>query len=401
MNQHDDAGVRLGDSIRQHVAELPADTLTLSDIQGRATGIRRRRRIAAAGAVLAVAAVVTPFALAIGNGTDGSLPPGPARSPSDSSTPTAGVRTVTLSADAPAGDPPQMLWLEGRALNRPDGTGTPLDRDYDRVATIGDLLVLGWSDADANRHLLVTGDEERGDQTFDVVDEVVVSDSGTVGAFTGPDGSITVLWDGGTAQLPEQPAPVTPVHVEGEDSCGDGATCRVFFTDQAGGGAGVASTDGSTVPLAGAVALDDVAGSWAAVRTRAGGLEPACSEIRDLDAGRRLWDTCDHAFLRFSPDGTHVLGVASDSDGLGYGTVTVLESATGEEVLEVRPTDPGFIGRLAWEDDQHLLATAWSYEDESWTVHRIGLDGSAEVAAGPVRGVDADNPFAFEGKLTG
>ena len=53
-----------------------------------------------------------------------------------------------------------------------------------------------------------------------------------------------------------------------------------------------------------------------------------------------------------------------------------------------------FVGDVAWEDDSHVLATL--FEDGSWHLVRLGLDGSVET----VDRVDAsrspeDSPLHF------
>ena len=71
------------------------------------------------------------------------------------------------------------------------------------------------------------------------------------------------------------------------------------------------------------------------------------------------WETCDHTLGRFSPDGDYVVALASQFDGPGSPTVSVLDADTGDSLIDFRPANGGFVGvdQVEWEDDDTLLAT--------------------------------------------
>jgi hypothetical protein len=84
----------------------------------------------------------------------------------------------------------------------------------------------------------------------------------------------------------------------------------------------------------------------------------------------------------------------TNRDGVGTEAAVVLEYIqTGEQ-------DASFMN-YRWEDDSHILAVMTTpiagTSDRTWSLVRIGLDGSAEYAAPSVRGEEFPRfaPFAI------
>jgi hypothetical protein len=60
-----------------------------------------------------------------------------------------------------------------------------------------------------------------------------------------------------------------------------------------------------------------------------------------------------------------------------------------------RRTD-AFVASSVWEDDSHLLAT--TFQGGKWYLVRYGVDGSMEIAAGPVSGDMSESPYVLPGE---
>src|SRR3954447_7303052 len=107
-----------GDGLPDHVL---VDALAL----GR-TSVRRRRRLAAAGAVASLA-LVGGIALAVGN-HDGSEPQPAPPAPSPSTDEAPDTTTLGLwAASLPKGAPAEAPYLAGTSVVEPDGTRVQLD----------------------------------------------------------------------------------------------------------------------------------------------------------------------------------------------------------------------------------------------------------------------------------
>ena len=89
-----------------------------------------------------------------------------------------------------------------------------------------------------------------------------------------------------------------------------------------------------------------------------------------------------------------MLGTDAYLDGFGQRSVVFLD-ADGTVVHQFLSKGRGAtVLQTAWEDADHVLAVL--YERGRWSVVRLGVDGSAELAVGPVEGADLDRPFVLE-----
>jgi len=104
--------------------------------------------------------------------------------------------------------------------------------------------------------------------------------------------------------------------------------------------------------------------------------------------------TCRHQLTTFSPDGQLILAWPPYSDGLGSGEIAVID-LDGHSLFERHSTAQAqaVLTSAVWEDDRHVLATA--FQDRQWSVVRIASDGSMEYAVPPIPGQDLDNPFVL------
>ncbi len=96
-----------------------------------------------------------------------------------------------------------------------------------------------------------------------------------------------------------------------------------------------------------------------------------CSAVVELSSGARAWETCATSILRFSPSGTHLLGIDPYLDGAYHGQQFVLDAATGKIVSRVqRPTSDEI-----WLSDDSYVASELG--PNGWRLVRHDLDGTS------------------------
>ena len=126
MNDLDD---QLNRTLREHADGVHGAPLAFDDVRGKATSIRRRRRLASGLGVAAAIAVIVPTAMFATNGNDSSPQPATAlptvtdtNTPSPTSTPVMGSDPHALDVTGlPTGAPPAVLLITDGdyALARP------------------------------------------------------------------------------------------------------------------------------------------------------------------------------------------------------------------------------------------------------------------------------------------
>lgn len=119
-------------------------------------------------------------------------------------------------------------------------------------------------------------------------------------------------------------------------------------------------------------------------------LDGSCWAVVRHDTSSPVFGTCDHSLGRFSPDGRHLVGTDAYADGLGPRSSALLDVRPGDPVVFSEPARDQMLtlGDMAWEDDEHVLATV-TERLESHTV-RFGLDGSMELASDRCRAEEYD-----------
>lgn len=365
----------MGDAFERRVRGLHEAPFDLGAVKGRATRIRRRRRAAVAGGVLAAAAAVVPVALLVGAGTGdraGLEPAGPSV-------------TVTDPSD------PEALgtgYLERRTYHRADGTTVDLPGTYRSATAVG-------TDVYATR-----SDEETGDLVVDAVgaDGGIVDTFGVLAApvsdraqdlvaFVDLDGALVVRWPGGANLLATDLSEGSVIlAVAGGPTCEPGSECRVYLDDESvADGKRVVTADREVEALpADVLAVRDVSeGGIAAVLESVPGDQESCGGLYDLDAESYVVESCDHSFLGVSPDGELADTTHPYLDGFGNGWAAIVDR-DGTELARYTPAG-GVVTDQAWQDDEHLLVVAHLYDSREWVVVRLGVDGSEQVVAGPIR----------------
>jgi len=221
---------------------------------------------------------------------------------------------------------------------------------------------------------------------------------GSIVGWLGADGRPHVVEAGGGLELDMPP-------VEGGDHLAslisDGTTCK-----EGDGGNGCAafvnSADGTRVwsavshglvdTIPGVLSVGDVANGGRMVAMTSIADEGSCWGMFEVWEPKPIWETCEHTLFGFSPSGERILAGPAYLDGFGQGIAAVLDG-NGEVLAEWHSRGHAAILHTIWEDDEHVLALV--YEDEGWSVLRLGVDGSAEIAVAPVPDQDGQGAFVL------
>jgi hypothetical protein len=399
---NDDLGSLVGRELHHRVDNLHEAPLTFDDVKGKAGSIRRNRRLAAGGGVLAAIAIIVPVAVFAGQGLgeNNTLPPantstptptkatdttGPTPAPSPTGDPTPGeVPTVALGGEFASGPPPAVPYLDGKQLIRHDQDPVRLPQAYDTFALLGDRLVGTYQSGNGGRLVDVVEADGTVSTTEEVEGGVAVSDAGTTVAYGTPAGTIETLWADDQVQLANNLGePASVAAVAGDGSCyeGDGG-CRVFFNSTNFGDPPQAADSHGIVDtfMDGALKVDDVSPTGLIAVQTSSSDNGSCSGVYNEQDQDFVFETCDNTLQAFSPDGGRLLAGPAYLDGIGDHSLTVLDTATADSVADFE-IDAGFIADAAWEDDDHVLIVV--YNDTGWRILRAGFDGSVETVAGP------------------
>lgn len=396
MSNQDNLTDQLGRELHDRGASVPGHPIGLDDVKKTAGRIRRRRQVAGGVVVAAAAAIIVPSVMVAGNLFGGDAAPQPAN-PSPSVTRDADPAPVdgpiVLDADAPQGADPQMAYLDGVRLVDTAGNVTELDTEYWGIARAGDeYLATRYGDPyfsvdvlDAEGNVLDTSQTVAG---------AVSSADGTVGAWVTPEGKVMTRFEGRTVELNT----VTGGSVEAVDILGSGSCmevdggCRVFVSHLDGSSAPQSADSHGIVDVVGgglrnlrAVSTDGLlAGMVTQPDPDPAG--PACSAVYDSHSDTQLFKTCDYVFeyagSGFSQDESRIVGYAQDADGAGPRSVVVLDTQTGDTVVEIevagadRPGAQSIVD-TAWEDDGTLLVKVEGSNADglpAYTLFRVGID---------------------------
>ena len=369
MNNHTDPWeTEMSRTFDQRVRDLHEAPLTLDHVKGRAMKIRRTRRVAAAGGILAAAAVIIPVAVFAGQGlTDNNSGPGPAdRTPNP---------TVT--------DPgaPGFGYLEGSTLHLADGSTVKLQESYYGATLLGDAVLAVRNDDDTGLDYLDVIDESgTATETVEIQSGPVTNDDGTAAAYLEPDGTLATRGEGYEAAVSTDLGPNS--FLAAVTGCGAGAdTCRVYVNDGAGGAPTVVDAKGGAeVAVPGAIKVNGADGAGLVTVQNDSTDTGSCGGVYDENAGDYVWETCESYLYDFSPGSKYVDATHAYLDGVGNGYAAILDAATGDEVARLQQPE-SFVRQTAWQDAEHLLATV--YGPEGWSIYRLGVDGDVERLVGP------------------
>lgn len=421
-NMNDDIERALSRELRVRADEVGPSTGLAGAARAKAHRIRTRRMITAGVALTALVAAAVPTAMSLGDtphtapapaGTVTPMPSTPAPepttpeptpstpAPAPSTPPTSepSDTTTELTFDGLAsGAAPVIGWVDGRVFHRPDGTTMNLpDGMYRPLAVAG--AAIGPLGSDDVGWVNTSG-------------EVTSSHPGR-GPVVSPDGGLAAMYErdsnhlaftqtdgGGTAPMgipvpaDQQLEPVGFI---------DDHTVISNVLDADGGTIGVRR---DTIPIPGDPGGTDTP-PWNLDRvtavSAAGGLvvgfteirdDGSCSAVYEAGASAPLWETCEHSFDQFSPDGRYLVGADDYRDGIGDPLAVVMDARTGQVVHEFTTGD-GYLGDTVFEDDGHVLVVLNGYAPHRTAILRCAFDGSCELATDVQTIPDDESAFSF------
>jgi hypothetical protein len=328
---------------------------------------------------------------------DGSATPSP-------SNPAKAVEAVIDVAKLGKGVAPKVPWLQGRTLHTGDQSVRLPGGQLDDVAVLGDRLVLSGRPGSGSTEIeVLDGTGAITARYPDSGSRLVTNGKRNIVAWIAADNTPMALQAGHKkpAELRRDPKGTSgdAVAVVGDDCFNgpetvEGAGCSVYFMMSRTDAPlpYVASEHGIVDRVDTKIAtLSDVSGTGALIGTTGG--KKTCGRYESEDAS---YETCDHIPDTFSPDGRNFIAYpAAITEGPTTDSVTVLDSRTGKPRLTVRgPADSPAIWQAVWEDDSHVLVYVTQGE-YLWAIVRVGLDGKAELAAGPKKDAKSITVFGF------
>ncbi len=354
----------------QRVRDLNEAPLNLDQVKGKAVRIRRNRRIAVAGGVLAAAAVIVPVAVLAGGAlTDESSPP--------IANPDTPNQTVTDPEGLGFG------YLEGKTLHLPSGAEMTFPDRYRGGAVLGETFFgLRSDDETGQLSLDVTGPDVFPTETTEILSGPVVNDDHTMVAYIEMDGDLVTRSEDAQTTLATGLGPNSALTaVTGGPDCTVDA-CRVYVDDDVLGEPRVFDENGeatASVP-GGAVGVQDADESGRLTVQASYSDQGSCGGIYDVSSTDYLWETCEFFLYALSPGSKYVDATHAYLDGFGNAWASILDAATGREIIRFDPPE-GTITQTAWQDAEHLLAQV--YDSEGWSIYRIGADKNIEQILGP------------------
>lgn len=369
----------------EHADALGPGPLTFDDVRGRATSIRRRRRVAGGLAVAAAVAVIVPTALIASKSanSDGPLPATNDPTATDTADPT------TAATPAPVQGRPHALDVSDLPTGAPPGI-TILYRTGDDMfarATTGEAEVR-WG---ADGVLVNVGATRFG--PYPSSSGIARNAAGTAVAWATDEGEV-MIWEDGTPE-PTSLGTAGLMGVQVEALTGDG---RVYVRGNEADGTPaslVVSRDGTEPVDAGdqIIQVRDADENGRVLGSTEITDSGSCSSV--LEGEQTLLSTCDYQFDAFSPDGAYVLASEPYHSGIGSSTIAVFATAGDLTAYRMnRGPELRFYNDAVWEDETHVLFSM--YQDGAWSVVRMGVDGAMEYAVAPQQGDETDTPFRFE-----
>jgi hypothetical protein len=360
----------LARSLHDRVGGLHDAPFTLTDIQGRARGVQRRRRATAAVGIAAAVAVVAAVPMALSGVLDRSDHPQP------------------MPAPAPA---PGASVLHDGVVTTADGSTVDLgvdNADVTQLGVLSDGRILVASQAGKPIQVFAADGSPEASYAADY-NILTMSATDQVAAWP-QDGHVWVL-EGGDAEpldlgrLPHMNGTVLFIDAVTGSDCTAGG-CAALLSDGTTTVARMTADGTERLHASEQFRVTDVSpdgATWAVSSIPEEGHQFGCSGLYDPATDEVTARSCAASGLQFSPDGQHLLSARGDNNMAG--SADVLD----RELKVVRVIDPGprVVSRAAWADSSHVLVTTVGLDDQQWSLERWSLDDAApEVVAGPVAG---------------
>jgi hypothetical protein len=367
---HDQLSEDLTRTLHHRVGGLHEAPLTLTDIQGRARGIQRRRRTTAAVGIAAAVAVVAAVPLALSGVLDRGDAPQPAPAPALS---------------------PGASVLHAGTVTRPDGTTVDLDvadQDVTDFGVLSDGRIVVASQSGKPIQVFAADGSPQASYAADY-NILTMSATDQVAAWP-QDGHVWVLESGDAepvelGRLPHLNGTVLFINAVTGSDCAAGG-CEALLSDGTSTVARMTADGTETFRTPEPFRVTDVSpdeDTWAVSFVPEEDRQNGCSGLYDPETEEVTARSCADFNPSFSPDGEHLL--TSYFDNGMFSDVTVLD----RELKVVREIDaaPDVVSRVAWADDTHLLVTTADLDGRSWRLLREAIGGGEpDVVAGPVSG---------------
>lgn len=397
-------------SLQNQADQFHGAGVTFDGVTSRSRSITRRRRMVAGAGVLAAAAIIVPAATFFGGQTPANteIPPAtqvPSKDPSpiEPTDPTDAADAEVshaFTSDVAQGAAPQIAYIEGRTLHRPDGSTVQLLKgDYIDLATQGDVSFAVRSGGETN-DLYIFDEVGNAAEPFVGVDSVVAAADGSVVAWIDGSGEVWTYGESGRFSLGQVEPGSYAVAVVGTGPCDgsqEGSACGVYYNQPGEAGpmnisdAGPVSIDASLIKLADVTEMGMVAGQTSYTD------DSSCHVV--LDENReRVFKTCDRVPFQFSPSAAYLTAnPTSYLDGFGSSGLNILDLEGNDVAWWTNEDEPqskkDIVYSHVWEDDEHVLVI--SSGPSGWHVLRVGVDGSIEKALGPSTGGDQFSPSTY------
>ena len=327
---------------------------------------------------------------------------------SASSSPSAGTKAVDTVIDLDTlekGAAPKIAWLEGGTFHHNDQSIRLPDNESTEVAVLGNrILIRGLARSGGGVELQVL--DSTGSITgrySNPLSRMVTNSKRNIVAWIDEDNTPMVLQDGHKKPLELRREPNgkngDATAVVGNDCFNgpetvEGAGCSVFYTLARKNRSPpfVSSEHGLVDQVDTKIdELLDVAENGALIGALSASAGKVCGRYENDSTS---YETCDHVLDTFSPDAQNIIGYPGlISEGPASDAISVLDALTGKPRLTSRsPAGTYTLWATAWEDDSHVLAVV-NQDESTWAIVRVGLDGKAELAAGPKKG-DETRPSA-------
>ncbi|WP_151083272.1 hypothetical protein [Nocardioides cynanchi] len=209
------------------------------------------------------------------------------------------------------------------------------------------------------------------------------------------------LEGGGTREftLPQVPRGDGVGAVSGAQTCKEqspeGGGCTVFVNTARRNGVFVSTSHGIVTKVGPMLRVTDVnqRGRVTALLSKGTASSPPCWGVI-TPAGHRAFRTCRYQLDSFSTDGRLILGEHTPSASESVRRFAILRR--DGSVARAFTFDIGArrsLNRLTWEDSTHLLGVLRA--GGSWSIVRIGVDGTVEYAVPPTPAVNEFTPFSL------